>query len=93
MLVSMGILLGLVLLVMLGEQAQQTQVANWLPTTTIPALERVMPSWMCLWFGVLSTPETPWRSFSRPCSCSFPTVSSTSGCCGLAAPRNAQPRR
>src|SRR5438094_7602687 len=36
MLITTGILLGVVLLVMVGEQAQEMQVANWISTTPIP---------------------------------------------------------
>jgi high-affinity iron transporter len=58
MLVATGVLLGLVLLVMVGEQAQEMQLARWLPTTPIPALETRLPAWMGLWFGVSATVET-----------------------------------
>jgi high-affinity iron transporter len=53
-----GILLGVVLLVMVGEQAQEMQLARWIPTTTISWLEPVMPDWMGLWFSVFPTVET-----------------------------------
>ena len=58
MLVLTGFLLGLVLLVMVGEQAQEMQLARWLPTTPIVPLERVIPGWMGLWFAVFPTVET-----------------------------------
>ena len=58
MLITTGILLGVVLLVMVGEQAQEMQLAHWLPTTTIPALESVIPGWMGMWFAVFPTVET-----------------------------------
>jgi len=58
MLILTGILLGIVLLVMVGEQAQEMQLAHWLPTTPIPGLARVIPSWMGLWFSVFPTVET-----------------------------------
>lgn len=58
MLVLTGILLGAVLLVMVGEQAQEMQLAHWLPTTVIPALAKVIPGWMGLWFSVFPTVET-----------------------------------
>ncbi len=58
MLITTGILLGVVLLVMVGEQAQEMQLAHWLPTTTIPALENVIPGWMGMWFAVFPTVET-----------------------------------
>lgn len=58
MLVLTGVLLGAVLLVMVGEQAQEMQLARWLPTTPIPALEPVIPDWAGLWFAVFPTVET-----------------------------------
>ena len=58
MLIATGGLLGLVLLVMVGEQAQEMQLAHWLPTTPIPALAQVIPSWMGLWLAVFPTVET-----------------------------------
>jgi high-affinity iron transporter len=58
MLVLTGIMLGFVLLVMVGEQAQEMQLAHWVPTTPIGWLETAMPSWMGLWFGVTPTVET-----------------------------------
>lgn len=58
MLVLTGVLLGLVLLVMVGEQAQEMQLAHWLPTTMIPALEVRIPAWMGLWFSVFPTVQT-----------------------------------
>lgn len=58
MLVLTGMLLGVVLLVMVGEQAQEMQLAHWLPTTPIPWLEPVIPGWMGLWFSIFPTVET-----------------------------------
>jgi high-affinity iron transporter len=58
MLVLTGILLGGVLLIMVGEQAQEMQLAHWLPTTPIPWLANVIPGWMGLWFSVFPTVET-----------------------------------
>ena len=58
MLVFTGIMLGLVLLVMVGEQAQEMQLARWLPTTPIAPLDGVIPGWMGLWFAVFPTVET-----------------------------------
>lgn len=58
MLVFTGVMLGLVLLVMVGEQAQEMQLARWLPTTPIPPLDGVIPGWMGLWFAVFPTVET-----------------------------------
>lgn len=58
MLVLTGVMLGLVMLVMVGEQAQEMQLAQWLPTTPIGFLQRAIPSWMGLWFAVFPTAET-----------------------------------
>ncbi|HTR42732.1 MAG TPA: FTR1 family protein [Pseudomonadales bacterium] len=58
MLVFTGILLGGVLLVMVGEQAQEMQLANWIPTTQINSLANVIPPWAGLWFSIFPTRET-----------------------------------
>jgi high-affinity iron transporter len=58
LLVSTGVMLGFVLLIMVGEQAQEMQLANWIPTTKIGALENVTPDWMGVWFSVYPTAET-----------------------------------
>ena len=58
MLVLTGILLGIVLAVMVGEQAQEMQLGHWIPTTTIPSLARFFPAWLGLWFSVFPTVET-----------------------------------
>ncbi|HEY3383453.1 MAG TPA: hypothetical protein VGK32_16920 [Vicinamibacterales bacterium] len=58
MLVLTGALLGIVLLVMVGEQAQEMQLARWLPTTEIAWLSRWVPDWVRLWFSVFPTVET-----------------------------------
>jgi len=58
MLILTGVLLGVVLLVMVGEQAQEMQLAHWLPTTVIPGLANMIPGWMGLWFSVFPTVET-----------------------------------
>jgi high-affinity iron transporter len=58
MLVFTGIMLGAVLMVMVGEQAQEMQLAHWLPTTPIPFLARIVPAWMGLWLSVFPTVET-----------------------------------
>jgi len=44
--------------VMVGEQAQEMQLAHWLPTTAIPALASRIPAWMSLWFSVFPTVQT-----------------------------------
>ncbi|HEX7941661.1 MAG TPA: FTR1 family protein [Gemmatimonadaceae bacterium] len=58
MLVLTGVLLGGVLLIMVGEQAQEMQLAHWLPTTPVASLERVIRPWMGLWFAIFPTVET-----------------------------------
>ena len=58
MLVLTGIMLGFVLLVMVGEQAQEMQLAHWIPTTPIKPLVNIIPAWMGLWFSVFPTHET-----------------------------------
>ena len=58
MLVLTGILLGGVLLVMVGEQAQEMQQAHWLPKTDLPRLVHVIPPWMGLWFSIFPNVET-----------------------------------
>jgi high-affinity iron transporter len=56
MLVFTGVMLGFVLLVMVGEQAQEMQLAHWLPTTKIAWL--AIPDWAGVWFSVFPTVET-----------------------------------
>src|SRR6266478_4298332 len=58
MLITTGILLGVVLLVMVGEQAQEMQLAHWISTTQISQLANVIPPWMGMWFAVFPTVET-----------------------------------
>ena len=58
MLVWTGVMLGFVLLVMVGEQAQEMQLASWIPTTKIGWLENLVPDWMGLWFSIFPTVET-----------------------------------
>src|SRR5207249_4715937 len=58
MLVLTGVLLGAVLLVMVGEQAQEMQLAHWIHTTEIATLSKLIPEWMGLWFGISPTVET-----------------------------------
>jgi high-affinity iron transporter len=57
MLVLTGILLGGVLLVMVGEQAQEMQLAHWIPTTKVDWLSGI-PDWAGVWFSVYPTVET-----------------------------------
>ena len=58
MLVMTGILLGCVLMLMVGEQAQEMQLAHWIPTTTIPWLVPFFPAWTGVWFSLFPTLET-----------------------------------
>ncbi|HEX5400540.1 MAG TPA: FTR1 family protein [Verrucomicrobiae bacterium] len=58
MLVLTGIMLGGVLLVMVGEQAQEMQLAHWISTTPVARLEKIIPGWMGLWFSIFPTVET-----------------------------------
>jgi high-affinity iron transporter len=58
MLITTGILLGVVLLVMVGEQAQEMQLAHWISNTPIASLVPMIPKWMGLWFSVFPTYET-----------------------------------
>src|SRR6266699_3620301 len=58
MLITTGILLGVVLLVMVGEQAQEMQLAHWISRTDISWLTNVIPALMGMWFAVFSTYET-----------------------------------
>src|SRR5229473_258464 len=58
MLITTGVLLGVVLLVMVGEQAQEMQLAHWISRTDISWLANVIPTWMGMWFAVFPTYET-----------------------------------
>jgi high-affinity iron transporter len=58
MLIFTGIMLGLVLLIMVGEEAFEMQQAGWLPTTTIQALDGLIPDWAGVWFSLFPTVET-----------------------------------
>jgi high-affinity iron transporter len=58
MLITTGVLLGIVLLVMVGEQAQEMQLAHWISRTEIPWLTNVIPAWVGMWFAVFPTVET-----------------------------------
>jgi len=58
MMVLTGLMLAVVLLVMVGEQAQEMQLAHWVPTTEISVLAKIIPTWMGLWFSIFPTVET-----------------------------------
>jgi high-affinity iron transporter len=52
MLILTGVMLGAVLMLMVGEQVQEMQQAGWLAATNIAALEKIIPDWMGMWFGI-----------------------------------------
>jgi high-affinity iron transporter len=54
MLVLTGVMLGVVLIVMVGESVQEMQLAGWLSTTTLPL---PIPGWMGLWFAAFPNVE------------------------------------
>lgn len=54
MLIATGALLGVVLIVMVGEQVQEMQLAGWIPTTT---LNLPLPGWLGMWFAVFPNVE------------------------------------
>jgi high-affinity iron transporter len=54
MLVATGVVLGVVLLVMVGESVQELELAGWLPTH---GLGLAVPGWVGLWFAVFPTLE------------------------------------
>jgi high-affinity iron transporter len=49
MLILTGVLLGVVLMVMVGESVQEMQQASWIPSTPINIS---LPSWLGMWFAV-----------------------------------------
>jgi high-affinity iron transporter len=55
MLVLTGVLLGAVLMVMVGEQVQEMQQANWIGATNINI---AMPDWLNVWFGIFPTVQS-----------------------------------
>jgi high-affinity iron transporter len=55
MLVATGVLLGVVLLVMVGESVQELQQAGWIGTTPVGI---TVPGWMGLWFSVFPNVQT-----------------------------------
>jgi high-affinity iron transporter len=58
MLIITGVLLGIVLLVMVGEEVNEMQLANWIGTTPIHALEPFMPDWAGTWFSLFPNVQT-----------------------------------
>lgn len=55
MLVFTGVMLGVVLLVMVGEEIQEMQLAHWISSTD---LNWPIPEWMGLWFAVFPNVES-----------------------------------
>lgn len=55
MLIITGVLLAMVLVVMVGESAQELQQAGWISTTSLPL---PIPDWMGTWFAVFPTAES-----------------------------------
>jgi high-affinity iron transporter len=55
MLVLTGVTIGFVLVVMVGESAQELQLAGWVPTTQ---LGFTLPGWMGTWLAIFPTAET-----------------------------------
>ncbi|HSZ20968.1 MAG TPA: FTR1 family protein [Candidatus Acidoferrum sp.] len=58
MMILTGLMLAVVLLVMVGEQVQEMQLAHWVPTTEISMFAKIIPTWMGLWFSIFPTVET-----------------------------------
>lgn len=54
MLIVTGLMLAAVLIVMVGESAQEMQLAGWLPTHTLPL---AIPDWMGTWFAAFPNVE------------------------------------
>jgi len=55
MLVFTGIMLGFVFEIMVGEQVNEMQLANWIPTHTFPVN---IPAWAGTWFSIFNNWET-----------------------------------
>ena len=53
-----GLILEFVMLVMVGEEAQEMQLAGWLPATKVSWLSAVMPSWVDFCFSLIPTRES-----------------------------------
>ena len=54
MLILTGVMIGAVLLVMVGENVQEAQQANWIPTHNLPIN---FPGWVENWFATFPTWE------------------------------------
>ena len=59
-------MLGVVLLVMVGEQVQEMQQAGWISTT---AININMPDWLNAWFAVFPTVESLLAQYWRRRDC------------------------
>jgi high-affinity iron transporter len=57
MLTLTGVMLGAVLLVMVGEEINELQLAGWMSTTALP-LGIQFPDWMGTWFSLFANWET-----------------------------------
>jgi high-affinity iron transporter len=57
MLVVTGVMLGVVLMVMVGEEVNELQLAGWCPTTALPGNVR-FPDWAGTWFSLFANWET-----------------------------------
>lgn len=57
MLTLTGVMLGVVLLVMVGEEINELQLAGWLSTTSLPGGIQ-FPDWMGTWFSLFANWET-----------------------------------
>jgi high-affinity iron transporter len=55
MLVLTGAMIGFVLIVMVGESAQELELAGWLPVTQLGIM---FPGWIGTWFALFPTVET-----------------------------------
>ena len=55
MLIYTGVMIGVVLLVMVGNTVHVLQVVGWLPIHVIPGV--VVPTWLSTWFGLFATWE------------------------------------
>ena len=54
MLIATGVLLGVVLVVKVGEEVQEMQLASWLPITKVGVS---LPEWLGTWFAVFPNVE------------------------------------
>jgi high-affinity iron transporter len=65
LLIVTGLLLALVLVVMVGEQVQEMQQAQWITTTVVPL---AIPGWAGMWFAVFPNVE---GLFAQVCALTF----------------------